>query len=164
MVLDGKSLVPLLAGSKDKVHDSLFMEIGHTRAVCTKKWKYIAFRIPPSENVPWEERIALQKRYQRRRQEKDTLEESFKIDENAPVTHLGSVPGGSGTERGNALKHYAKNYFDPDQLYDLENDPEEQNNLTDNPKYENVLRKMRFLLKEHLDNVPGTFGEFKPSL
>lgn len=163
MVLDGKSLVPLLTGSKNKVHDSLFMEIGYTRAICTRKWKYIAFRIPPSEHVPREKRIALQERYRRRKQEKDALEESFKIDENAPVTHLGLVPGGSGTEQGNALKHYAKNYFDPDQLYDLENDPEEQNNLADNPKYVNVLREMRFLLKEHLDNVPGTFGEFKPS-
>jgi len=164
MVLDGKSFVPLLAGKKGKIHDSLFMEIGYTRAVCTKKWKYIAFRIPPSELISREKRIALQQKYQKRKQEKDALEKSFEIDKDAPVTHLGSVPGGSGTERGNALKHYAKNYFDADQLYDLENDPKEQNNLDGVPGYKSVLGEMKSLLKEHLKNVPGTFGEFKISL
>ncbi|HCO96574.1 MAG TPA: sulfatase [Phycisphaerales bacterium] len=164
MVLDGKSFVPLLDGKKGKIHDSLFMEIGYTRAVCTKKWKYIAFRIPPSEHISREKRIALQQRYQRRKLEKDALEKSFEIDKDAPITHLGSVPGGSGTERGNALRHYAKNYFAPDQLYDLENDPEEQNNLADSPGYKNVLLEMKSLLKEHLKSVPGTFGEFKTSL
>jgi len=121
-------------------------------------------RIPPSEHISREKRIALQERYQRNKQEKDALEKSFKIDKNAPITHLGSVPGGSGTERGNALKHYAKNYFDPDQLYDLENDPKEQNNLAGVPEYKNVLQEMKSLLKEHLKNVPGTFGELKTLL
>ena len=62
------------------------------------------------------------------------------------------------------MRHYAKNYFDPDQLYDLENDPKEQNNLADAPGYKNVLQEMKSLLKEHLKNLPGTFGEFKTSL
>jgi len=62
------------------------------------------------------------------------------------------------------LRHYAKNYFAPDQLYDLENDPKEQNNLADSPGYKNVLLEMKSLLKEHLKNVPGTFGELKTSL
>ncbi len=161
MILDGKSLMPLLTGAKNKIRDSLFMEIGYTRAVCTEKWKYIAFRIPPSEHLSREERIAAQERYQRGKQKKDALEDSFRIDEDAPITHLGSVPGGNGTERGNALKHYAGNYFDPDQLYDLENDPREENNLSDDPRYREVLQQMKSLLKEYLKEVPGTFGEFK---
>ncbi|MHC4330194.1 MAG: hypothetical protein ACYSWW_18920, partial [Planctomycetota bacterium] len=63
--------------------------------------------------------------------------------------------------RGNALKHYAGNYFDPDQLYDLENDPKEENNLSDDPRYQEALQQMKSLLKEYLKEVPGTFGEFK---
>jgi hypothetical protein len=62
------------------------------------------------------------------------------------------------------LRHYAKNYFAPDQLYDLVNDPKEQNNLADVPGYKKVLLEMKSLLKEHLKDVSGTFGEFKTSL
>lgn len=163
MILDGKSLLPLLLGKKDKVHDSLFMEIGHTRAACTLKWKYIAFRIPHSERISKEERLKRQEKYRMKRQEKDSMEKSFEINENAPITHLGSVPGGNNTEQGNALKHYAKNYFDSDQLYDLENDPKEQKNLANDPQYQNQLLKMKAILKQYLNKVPGTFGEFKTS-
>ena len=41
---DGKSLMPMLLGQKDKIHDHLFFEIGWTRAVCTERWKYLALR------------------------------------------------------------------------------------------------------------------------
>ena len=71
------------------------------------------------------------------------------------------IPGGVGTERGNALTHYKGHYYDADQLYDLENDPAEQNNLAPNPAYERKLGQMKALLKEYLARLPGTFAEFK---
>ena len=42
--LDGKSLMPMLTGQKDSIHDELFFESGRTRAVCTRRWKYLALR------------------------------------------------------------------------------------------------------------------------
>lgn len=160
-IWDGKSIMPLLNGEKKNIHESLFMEIGHTRAVCTHRWKYIAFRIPPSGQMTKEEKIERLTRYQKGKLAKDALETSFKFDVDAPITHLGEVPGGSGTERGNALKYYSKNYYDQDQLYDLLNDPDERKNLAKDPKYNAVLEEMKTRLKKYLDQVPGKFGEFK---
>ena len=45
---DGKSLMPMLLGQKEKIHDRLFFEIGWTRAVCTERWKYLALRYSDS--------------------------------------------------------------------------------------------------------------------
>jgi arylsulfatase A-like enzyme len=161
MTLDGLSLIGLLTGRKKKLRDSLYFEIGHTRAVCTKRWKYLAFRVPLSRHKSKEERIRMLENYRSRKQQKDALEESFAPDPEARTTHLGMIPGGVGTERGNALTHYKGHYYDADQLYDLENDPTEQNNLALEPAYEQKLGQMKALLKEYLAGLPGTFAEFK---
>ena len=79
------------------------------------------------------------------------MRESFRVDRDIP-------------HRVNPFKHFAINYLDPDLLSYLEHDSKEQINLADVPGYKNVLREMKSLLKEHLKNVPGTFGEFKTSL
>jgi arylsulfatase A-like enzyme len=47
MRMDGRSLLPMLTGQDTKWRDAVFLEVGHTRAVCTAKWKYIALRYPP---------------------------------------------------------------------------------------------------------------------
>ena len=136
-ILDGMDLMPLLTGKSTHTRDSLYCEIGHTRAVITKRWKYLAFRVPPTVRQAWGD------------------------DPELRITHIHRVAGGDGTERGQGLKHYAKHYFDPDQLYDLQNDPREENNLANQPEYEHLLRKMQSLLKSHLERVPGTFAEFR---
>ena len=63
MLMDGTSLMPLLRGAADAVHDSLYFEIGYTRAVCTQKWKYLVFRIPPSRQLTLEQRKRMLARY-----------------------------------------------------------------------------------------------------
>ncbi|MHC4517061.1 MAG: sulfatase family protein [Planctomycetota bacterium] len=136
-VIDGMDLMPVLTGRSTHTRDSLYCEIGHTRAVITKRWKCLAFRVPP------------------------TVRQAWGADPTLRITHIHRVAGGDGTERGQGLKHYAKHYFDPDQLYDLQNDPREENSLADKPEYEHVLRKMQDLLRSHLARVPGTFGEFR---
>ena len=50
---------------------------------------------------------------------------------------------------------------DPDQLFDIENDPGETRNLATDPKYATVLAQMKAELKRHLARMPGTFAEFK---
>ena len=136
-ILDGMDLMPLLTGKSTHTRDSLYCEIGHTRAAITKRWKYLTFRVPP------------------------TVRQAWGNDPKLRITHINRVAGGDGTERGQGLTHYAEHYFDADQLYDLQNDPREKNNLANQPEHEHLLRKMQDLLKSHLARVPGTFGEFR---
>ena len=77
------------------------------------------------------------------------------------VTHIHRTPGGDGTELGSGMKHYRKNYFDADQLYDIIKDPRETNNLAKDPRYAGILKEMKAELKKHLEEAPGTFAEFK---
>lgn len=159
--LDGLSLTPLLTGQRAEWRHSLYFEIGHTRAVCTKKWKYLAFRVPPSRRRPKEERLRMQERYLDRARKAGRPDKLLKKDPDARITHLGGVPGGEDNERWQGLRTYIKNYYDADQLYDLDNDPEEQNNLANDPAYKGKLEEMKALLREHLAGLPGTFAEFK---
>ncbi|QBG46183.1 DUF4976 domain-containing protein [Verrucomicrobia bacterium S94] len=57
---------------------------------------------------------------------------------------------------------FVKNYYDPDQLYDLKRDPRETTNLAGNPEYQAKLEQMKKKLKKMLQNVPGTFADLKP--
>ena len=158
MTLDGLDLLPLLTGRKRRLRDSVYCEIGHTRAVCTDRWKYIAFRIPPSKQLTKAQRIAVCERYKAMKQKRE--DKNFAIDPDAPLSHMG-FPGGQSTERGNALKKHRRSYYDADQLYDLANDPREQTNLATQPAHKDKLAEMKTLLKKHLADVPGTFGELK---
>lgn len=138
MNMDGKSLAGIIRGGNKPVHKSLFCELGYSRAVKTKDWKYIAIRYPKAIT----DKIA--------RGEKFDGWEGRKLDAPYLVAnkHLG---------------HYASqvnpNYFAPDQLYDLREDPREETNVI--VKYHREAKKMKSLLKNHLmkfHNRP--FGEF----
>ena len=133
MHMDGVSLVPMLSGRDTKWRDALFLEIGHTRAVCTRKWKYVALRYPP----------ALQEKI-----EAGTL--------GRPPYHMDTV---FDLEKRAAERH--PGYYDLDQLYDLESDPDEKRNLAGNPKYAEVLAELKARLKEWLATFPRPFGEFR---
>ena len=158
MRVDGLSLLPLLRGQKDSLRDSLYFELGHTRAVCTERWKYIAFRVPPSRQMTKEERIRASERYARSKRLRE--DRAFEMTPDAPLSHLG-FPGGQSTERGNAIRKHRKTYYDADQLYDLSKDPNEQTNLASDPAHKKALERMQALLREHLEALPGTFAEFK---
>jgi len=158
MHMDGKSLMPLLRGERSRIHDSLYFEIGFTRAVCTEKWKYLAFRIPPSRQLTPEQRRKMLERYAARKMRNEDKVVTNKPDE--PLSHLG-YPGGQNTEQHGPMKRYGKVYYDPDQLFDLEADPGEQNNLAADPAHKQTLEMMQALLRKHLAHMPGTFGELK---
>lgn len=136
--IDGISFKPVLFGSKKPLRKILFAELGHARAVKSENWKYIAVRYPNQ----------IQK----------------KIDEGK------TFRGFQGEEltlpyltRNGHLGHFAAkqnpNYFAPDQLYDLENDPEENNNIfNQNPE---VAERLRRELEEALKGFANRpFGEF----
>jgi arylsulfatase A-like enzyme len=161
MVTDGMDLSDLLTKGKSLSRDSLLCEIGNTRAVVTERWKYIAFRIPPSVDKPLEERKRIVEEYLAKNPAR--LKQVQQVNPQYRITHINRQPGGDGTELGQGLKYYAKHYFDADQLYNLENDPGEQKNLAKDPGYKDVLEEMKAKLKKHLENLPGTFAEFKKS-
>jgi len=156
MTMDGLDLMPLLTGRTNETRDSVYCEIGYTRAVITKDWKYLAFRVPPSRQVSREENLEAMKKAA-----KKSKKPALKINPEGKVTHIHRTPGGDGTELGNGLKRYKENYFDADQLYNLKNDPGETTNLVNNPEYKQQLEMMKAELGKHLKAIPGTFAEFK---
>ena len=52
-------------------------------------------------------------------------------------------------------------FYDPDQLYDLKSDPNEQVNLASSKKHQEILQGLKSELEKHLTKMPGTFGELK---
>ena len=54
-------------------------------------------------------------------------------------------------------------YWDADQLYDLNKDLYEQQNLAQNPEYHAQLERMQQDLEGMISNLPHTFGEFGSS-
>lgn len=135
---DGMSLKSIIETGSGEGYTSLFSELGYSRAVKTKDWKYIAIRYP--EDV----------------QEKIDNAETF------PAFDGGNIPYPYLTRNSHLGYHAARNnphYFKVDQLYDLNADSAETVNLVeDHPE---VVQQMRELLSEYLltfENRP--FGEF----
>lgn len=168
MVLDGASLMPLARGEVVEWRDSMFLEIGITRAVVSEDgFKYLAFRVPesytdrPKEEIQQEHREALAKIHKQFPWTKKMWNE----EENPRYMHMGMAPGGHHMERFQLYLNnppFKNNYYDSDQLYDLNRDPRETTNLANNPEYATKLREMQGKLKELLDDVPGTFADLKP--
>ena len=162
MRLDGKSLLPLLKGTPTGWRDDLYLEIGLTRGVVTKTHKYIAFRIPPEyDEITPEQKVRMVEEYLAGKKANGMSFHDRKPDPDAPVTHLGSIPGGVNTEWPARSKY--RHYFDSDQLYDLRQDPNEQNNLASDPVHGQLLGELQTRLKRFLANVPSPFGEIKPA-
>jgi len=135
--LDGQSLVPLLKGDLERRMDSIpiFAEAGYTRSVKKGRFKYIAFRYPRH------------------------IEEKIMNGELAYApNYLDQV------QEGLAIISEKKypSYYHQDQLFDLVQDPYEQNNLAYDPQYTERLGEMKQLLSEHLGSFSHPF-DLKPS-
>ncbi len=156
---DGKSMLPILNGEKDAIHESLYFEMGFSRGVLKDSFKYIALRYPEFA-MKWD----INKRKQildnwNAFREKNKLRHHF-TDPSLPFSHLMLIPGGGDAEFPSTKRY--KHYYDTDQLYDLRTDPKEQNNLFGDPGYADKVKELQGVLKRYLDELPGKFGEFKP--
>ena len=106
--MDGRSFKDVLFGGQKPIREALFAELGHSRAVKTKHWKYIAVRYP--------------------------TELQAKLDKGVTFTGFDGkpIPRPYLTRNGH-LGHYASkanpHYFGRDQLFDLQHDPEENHNV-----------------------------------
>ena len=134
MQIDGESLLPLVTGRRRNWRDTALLEIGHTRAVCTARWKYIALRYPPAMQKAIADGTLGRKPWH--------MDVCFDLEERAAKAHPG--------------------YWDADQLYDLENDPQEKVNLAGKPEHAAVLADMKARLKAGLAKFERPFGEFVP--
>jgi arylsulfatase A-like enzyme len=122
--VDGVSLLPVWRDPGAVVRDHVYLESGYARAVTDGEHKYIAVRYP--------------KAVIQRLEAGET--------EYAP-NHL-DVHRQAHSQI--AIEHYP-GYFDPDQLYDLRNDPYEQVNVADDPARAETLAVLRRTLQAQLD-------------
>lgn len=127
---DGVDLEPMLTQSASKARNFVYIESGYARAICDGKYKYIAFR-------PTEDMLNRMK--------------SGKI--NYAPNYMDQLKQGHTAIAVTSYPHY----FDMDQLYDLESDPYEQKNLAEDPKYKEVIARLRPTLQKYLDSFDHPF-------
>lgn len=138
--LDGISLARVLRGQEsDPLRDETFHEIGFARAVKTSKWKYIAVRYPQE----------IQRRID--------AGEKFPAFGDAPLNPRPYLVVNN--HLGHHSSRHNPNYFQMDQLYDLDNDPQEKINLID--RHPEVVADLKARLRKYLITFPDQpFGEF----
>jgi arylsulfatase A-like enzyme len=137
MEADGVSLTGVLGGSSAPLRDHLFAELGFARGIVTSDWKYIATRYTPE------------------------IDQQIASGETFPGWE-GAVLDRPYLTRNSQLGHFAAlhnpNYFESDQLYDLVNDPREEQLVTNNPAKLAEMRGYLTTVLNSFDNRP--FGEF----
>lgn len=156
---DGTSIVPVLTGEEEQVHDALFFELGFVRGVIQGEWKYIALRYPePVAEMSVEKRQRALDRFNANQKRRGRP--VYTEDPNAPFSHVQAIPGGGDAEHMSIDKY--PDFYDGDQLYHLAEDPDEQKNLADDPAHAEKLAELKAALKKHLEGMPGSFGDLKP--
>jgi arylsulfatase A-like enzyme len=127
--LDGVSMVPLLRGEQEEIHEDLFFEFGYMRGVRTPQWKYVALRYP--EHVIEKMRAG-----------------GFEVGPNQLDRFQPNAQV--------ALSFY-RAFYDPDQLFDLRSDPYEEKNLAGDPQFASVLEEMKGRMQRCLDRQPHPY-------
>jgi len=128
--IDGENLMPLMLGKTSK-RAPVYQEINWFRGVIKGKYHYVAFRPPKS---------ALEKM---QNGEVDyAIDQSFRDMRNI---------------FGDLNLPFKPGYFDADQLYDLEVDPLERNNLAYLPAYADKVKEMKAELNKILQTFERPF-------
>jgi arylsulfatase A-like enzyme len=157
-LFDGASFRSALEGSDEPIHESLYFEMGYTRAVIAGNWKYLALRYPEhAAEMTLDERARVLEKFNAKQREHS--KRVITSDPAAPFSHISLIPGGGDAEAASTGK--LPGYYDADQLYDLGYDPTEQRNLASDPNFADVLDTMKQHLQHHLESLPGGFAEMK---
>lgn len=167
VVIDGMDVSPLFLGQTDWLaRRDLLLEIGYMRAVVSGDWQYCAFRLPTGKEPERDPSSWKQAR------EKIRQDGGVPPPLNAPLTpeEIGcmSYDGRIYYKRFTGKPWLAQgpnrtfpHYSEKDQLFNLQQDPYEQDNLYDNPEYAQKLKEMQRKLTEEISTLPRRFGEFK---
>lgn len=137
--LDGMSIRPVWNGKTDVLKEALYTEVGYSKGVVTKEWKYIAIRYND-----------------------EILERGFNpnlrgsLRENMEAGNFDLL--WAKTPFGQKIKKIG--WADPDQLFDLRNDPDEQHNLADHPECQQKMAEMKKHLSRYVQSIGRPFGEF----
>lgn len=154
---DGGSFASILRGESQSARDTLYFEMGYSRAIMKDGWKYIALRYPDyAENMSIEERQRILDDHIEKMEARGRPVPNR--DPAAPFSHLFLIPGGHDVDRV-AIEHQPA-FFDRDQLYNLTSDPREQINLVGNESFRPRFNDMKSLLGRYVRQLPGRFGEF----
>ncbi len=125
--VDGLDRWAQLTGEAPDDREDLYFEWGFTRAVRTRRFKYIAWRHPS-----------------------DQLEAM----KGGAVDRAYNMAGKAGPDFPMRMHPH---YFDADQLYDLQSDPGELVNLAAYPEYADVLADMQARLQRYLNRFDAPF-------
>ncbi len=146
---DGRSFAPLLT-EPDTAHawrEQLLLEVSNIRAIVTDRWKYIASRASDEICKALEE----------------DKQEALAAGRNRYVGWDGRRNPHHYYEAEGVRYFMAgrfENYFDPDQLYDLQADVFERTNLASDPMLSETLAALKAALTSELEKLPHDFGEF----
>lgn len=136
MKFDGRTLKPLLERKTDSLlwRDDLYFEYGYSRAIRHGNWKYVSVRYPPETVAAY------------RNGEAETL----------PYLGFNASLGRQQAEK-------RPNYWETDQLYNLDTDPDESTNLAFDPRYADILVDMKIRMIPYLQTYPDRpYGELHP--
>ncbi len=151
---DGISFVKVLEDPTKTSRDAAYSEIGFVRTLTAYPWKYMAFRIP--------EEVAQLAASQGVDPHSDVPHDASRDSKSIFSSHFGNDPPFAPWNtwfKGNWNKH--DDYFKKDQLYNLEKDYDEQDNLAATPAHQAKLAEMKAMLADKLYDIPGSFHEFK---
>jgi len=153
-VFDGYSFKSALDGKKYKARTAMYYELGYARAIVKDNLKYYVIRYPKwAMELTYEERKAMLEKQNRYKQKFGIP--GLTSDPSEPFGHLVMLPGGEAVEK--IAMQTVPNYADADQVYDLKKDPNELNNLIDNPRYARKIRKLKEELILKLSKLPGNY-------
>lgn len=156
---DGQSFAPPLQAPSSDHQRALYFELGYVRGIRKGPWKYIALRYPKSAlSMTREQRQSALDEFNADQEKKGRP--IYTKDPMARFSHVMLVPGGGDAEHMSMDKYPA--FYDADQLYQLDEDPNEQKNLATDHNYQDKLNEMKRELKNQLSKLPGSFGELKP--
>ena len=143
--LDGQTMLPRLKGEiGPNPERAILLETAYSRGVVTERFKYIANRPPPDVlNAMAEEALQV------------PVESQRNIGWNGNKATRWEGKGGVSKSHN----QYFPDYFDLDQLYDLEKDVFEQSNVAE--AHPDVIKEMQAKLKTLLGDSKNPFGEFR---
>jgi arylsulfatase A-like enzyme len=141
-IMDGRSLMPVLEGSDDPVREALFIQMGYAYGIKTDDWKYIAVRYPAE----------MERTISRGEKDPEWTHPSWEVpDQPYLILHYQLAKWSA-----EANPHY----FARNQLFNLQADPEEKNNLfRQMPEKAGQMKQLlRQKIRTHIPHRP--FGEF----